>query len=250
MLVYIHGYWNSFDRAARRAAQLHVDLQVRGVTAFFSWPSSSNPVGYLSDLERAQESATCLREFLSQLAHKCRPANIHLIAHSMGNRTLLTSIEKIANEVTQATGVPFAQVILAAPDITVDQFKGLADAYRKVAVRTTIYVSKKDRALSWSRLLRLNNMDLLGLVPPVTTVEGMDTVEATRVDDTFLGHNYFCGSGPVLSDIAIIINEGTPPEKRPNMRKTHSEGDKRDYYLLQDKSDDFTLRRPLRLTEA
>lgn len=241
MLIYVHGYWNSFARAARRAAQLHIDLQVRGATAFYSWPSVCNPFGYVVDQEKAIESARHLRSFLSQIAQKCRPSNIHIIAHSMGNRALLMSIEKIADEVSQATGIPFAQIILAAPDITVDQFKAMADAYKKVSLRTTIYVSKKDRALGGSRLLRIRKADLLGLVPPVTTVDGMDTVEATRVDDTFLGHNYFCGSGPVLDDISLIINEGSPPEERPNIRRQHGAGNDPDYYLLLERSDGFSV---------
>ncbi|MEW5922869.1 MAG: HDOD domain-containing protein [Candidatus Zixiibacteriota bacterium] len=241
LLIYIHGYWHSFDRAARRAAQLHVDLQVNGMTAFYSWPSAANFAGYVSDLERAQESAGYLQQFLWTAATECRPANIHIIAHSMGNRALLTSIEKIANEVTIATGIPFSQIILAAPDITVDQFKALAHAYRKIGVRTTIYVSRKDKAILGSRLLRLKNMDLVGRIPPVTIEDGMDTIEATRVDNTFWGHNYFCGSGPVINDISTVIRKGTPPENRPNIITRRSEKDNRMYYQLLEKLSSFKL---------
>jgi hypothetical protein len=48
-LVFLHGYNVTFRDAAIRAAQLHVDLNVNGATAFFSWPSKGRLTSYLAD---------------------------------------------------------------------------------------------------------------------------------------------------------------------------------------------------------
>src|SRR5262249_34687796 len=48
-LVFIHGYNVSFLDAARRAAQIGFDLQIRGAMAFFSWPSRGSVHAYPAD---------------------------------------------------------------------------------------------------------------------------------------------------------------------------------------------------------
>ena len=37
--IYVHGYYNSFDSAALRTAQMAVDLDVGAIPVFYSWPS-------------------------------------------------------------------------------------------------------------------------------------------------------------------------------------------------------------------
>ena len=217
-LVYIHGYRTSFDEAAIRAAQIGFDLKVPGITAFFSWHSRGELDDYLADGEAIQEAEEPLRQFLLQFATQVDAEKVHLIAHSMGNQGLARAIQGIAEQVTEESGKPFAQILLAAPDIGQALFRRLARAYPKVSERTTLYISARDKALQLSRWLQ--DTPRAGFTPPVTVVDDIDTVEVTDIDLTLLGHGYFAAAEPVLYDMSELIHDGKPPERRLRVRQT------------------------------
>lgn len=52
--IYIHGYSNSFDDAARRTAQMAVGLDIGALPVFYSWPSKGTLAGYEFDENAAE----------------------------------------------------------------------------------------------------------------------------------------------------------------------------------------------------
>ncbi|OQX04549.1 MAG: hypothetical protein BWK76_28570, partial [Desulfobulbaceae bacterium A2] len=91
LLVFLHGYNVTFEEAAQRAAQLAWDLLFSGRVLLFSWPSLGSLPWYVADEERAAAAAAPLHELLQLLAEG--PWNkVHLLAHSMGNRVLLSGL--------------------------------------------------------------------------------------------------------------------------------------------------------------
>jgi|GEM_PF-6148891 len=216
-LVYIHGFRTTFDQAAIRAAQIGCDLKVPGVTAFFSWHSRGEVDEYFADGEAIQEAEAPLRRFLLQFAREVDAEKVHLIAHSMGNQGLARVVQGIAKEVTAESGKPFAQILLAAPDISQSLFRQLAREYPKISERTTLYVSSKDKALGLSRWLQ--DTPRAGFTPPVTVVPDIDTVEVTDIDLTLLGHTYFAEAAAVLYDMKELIDDNKPPGRRARLRE-------------------------------
>jgi esterase/lipase superfamily enzyme len=212
VLVYLHGYNTSFEEAALRAAQIGFDLKAPGATAFYSWPSSAQVKGYAADIARVEASETQIADFLTAVAKSAAVEKVHVIAHSMGNRGFGRAIARITAHATATSGVRFGQIILAAPDLDVDLFRQLAVVYPKVSERTTMYVCAKDKALAASSWLQDSNR--AGFTPPITVLEGIDTVEVTNLDLTMLGHGYFSEAAPVLHDIKDLIDGNKPPEKR------------------------------------
>jgi len=126
LLFYLHGYNTSFDEAARRAGQLFADLKVDGASAFFSWPSKASTRDYLADGDRIADSEADIARFLRGLATELGGATVHIIAHSLGNRGLARAIQRITAVAASSTSVRFGQIILAAPDISVELFQDLA----------------------------------------------------------------------------------------------------------------------------
>jgi hypothetical protein len=51
----------------------------------------------------------------------------------------------------------------------------------------------------------------------LTVLPGIDTVDVTRVDLSFLGHSYYGDEVPVLGDIGMIINCLRVPPPRPHL---------------------------------
>ena len=222
-LVFVHGYNVNFEDAAIRAAQMGYDLQVPGITAFYSWPSQGKLSAYPVDEASIEASEKYMTEFLLNLAEKTDIEKIHIIAHSMGNRGLLRAVQRIISQVQTITNIAFGQIILAAPDVDIDLFKELAKGYRQLAERTTLYISSKDKALATSALIHQHGR--AGFFPPVTVVEGIDTVKVSKIDLTLLGHGYFADARLVLEDIRdLLINNTSPGQRRGRLEPSEEGG--------------------------
>lgn len=202
LLVFIHGYNVSFEDAAKRTAQMSFDLKFPGAAIFYSWPSQANWYGYKSDKERIEMSVGQIRHFLEDLAKRSGADTINLVAHSMGNVGLTAALKDIQSP----DGNPiFNQVVLAAPDIDAETFKN--DIARHIvtkAKRMTLYTSKTDLALIASRYF--NNGSRLGdSGEQVVTYPGIDTIDATTIDSSLLGHSYYGSNITVLTDVGHLL---------------------------------------------
>jgi esterase/lipase superfamily enzyme len=215
-VVFIHGYNVAFEEAALRAAQIGVDLGIEGAMAFFSWPSKGTVGGYQADQSTIEASEPAITQFLVDFARRSGADAVHVIAHSMGNRGVLRAVSRIVEDAQQRSGVEFANFILAAPDVDAETFANLAKAYVELGKRTTLYVSRTDLAVGLSTWL--SQYPRVGYAPPVTVLEGIDTINVTNVDVTLLGHGYVADARPVLNDMHSLIFEGAPPGERFGLR--------------------------------
>jgi esterase/lipase superfamily enzyme len=211
-LVYLHGYQTSFENAARRAAALGYQLKVP-VTAFFSWPSGGAVAKYLYDKDAIEASETAIAEFLVRVAEAARPTKVHIVAHSMGNQGLIKAIREPVIRNAVAKGLRFGQIILAAPDVTVDLFRQRAGEYLQVADRVTMYASSGDLALTAS--MTASGFQRAGYADPEpVVVEGIDTITVDNVNLTLLGHSYAVEEMPVLMDMHMLIRRNVAPKER------------------------------------
>lgn len=221
-LVFIHGFNVSFEDAALRTAQIGVDLDVPGIMAFYSWPSQGKLHKYTADETTIEASEEYIAEFLLNLAQNSGAEKIHIIAHSMGNRGLLRAMQRILAQVQAGSKISFGQIFLAAPDVDPDLFKNLAAAYDNLAERTTLYVSNKDKALATSGII--HDKPRLGFFPPITVVKGIDTVEVSNIDLTFLGHGYYADARDLLQDMYYLLIDNKSPEERFGLQEKEENG--------------------------
>jgi esterase/lipase superfamily enzyme len=216
-LVFVHGYNVTFQDAARRTAQMAYDLKFDGVPLFFSWPSQGKLFDYAVDETNAVWTVSHLRQFLADVARRSGAKQIHLIAHSMGNRALTAALKDLAAQSDLARPV-FDQVLLTAPDIDADVFKSeIAPAITKMAERVTLYASSSDAALLLSK--KLHGYPRAGEAGrDIVIVPGMDTVDVTAVDTSLVGHSYYGDSGSVLSDVVEVLQDAKPADQRKWLR--------------------------------
>jgi esterase/lipase superfamily enzyme len=219
-LVFVHGYNVSFHDAALRAAQIGFDLSIHGTMAFFSWPSRGRLDGYLADAATIEASEGVIGDFLADFVERSGAETVHVIAHSMGNRGVLRAVNRIEHRVKRGHGARLGQFLLAAADVDAGTFRLLAASYGQLAQRTTLYVSSRDRAVEASRWL--HDFDRVGLIPPVTILPGIDTINVTNVDLTTIGHGYVGEARHVLRDMHSLINDNEPPTKRFGVREMHA----------------------------
>jgi esterase/lipase superfamily enzyme len=217
-LVFIHGYNVTFEDAARRTAQIACDLKFGGVPIFYSWPSQGKLLDYEVDETNAVWTVPHLRQFLADVARQSGAQQIHLIAHSMGNRALTGALKDLALKQPDASRPAFDQVLLTAPDIDADVFKNeIAPAMMKSAQRVTLYASSNDAALLLSK--KLHGYPRAGEAGgDIVIVPGMDTVDCTAVDTSLIGHSYYGDSGSVLSDFVEVLQDAKPADQRKWLR--------------------------------
>ena len=221
-LVFLHGFNVSFEEAAIRAAQIGCDLAVTGATAFFSWPSRGSVAAYPADEASIEASEGAIAQFLVEFTARCGAEKVHLIAHSMGNRGLLRSLQRIAADASTRGKVKFGQVFLAAPDVDRDLFLDLARLYPEHADRTTLYASDGDLAVHLSA--KLHDAPRAGYYIPYTVAPGLDTVAVPDFDIDRLGHSYFAQAEALLHDMYDLMRHGEPPGSRQRIVAASYEG--------------------------
>lgn len=213
VIVYIHGYNVAFSSAIKRTAQMAYDFDYSGVPLLFSWPSNASLLDYASDREDAIWSATYLAKFLLDLRSRFSTANIHVVAHSMGNQVLLNAMNELSLQ-QKHSDIKFGSVVLAAPDVDNEWFTHqLAPRISKLAVNWAIYTSANDGALMASE--KVNEAKRLGM--PVSLAENFDVIDTSALNAAPWSipesHSYYANKLPVIEDLVKHL-EGVPPKDR------------------------------------
>jgi esterase/lipase superfamily enzyme len=214
-LVFVHGYNVAFANAARRAAQISVDLKFPGQTFIFSWPSLSETHLYSADEATIEWSTPHFEEFLQLVLTGIGARHVHVIAHSMGNRPLVRAIERLDPSRLPPGSASLRQIIFAAPDVDREVFLQIAAAFHGRAQRFTLYASSNDLALKISRIL--HRYPRAGdAARELVIMDGLDTIDASDADTSLfgLGHTYFAKKRSILNDIHSLILTSKPPENR------------------------------------
>jgi esterase/lipase superfamily enzyme len=216
--LFIHGYNVTFEEAARRTAQISYDLGFDGAPVFYSWPSQGTLSGYTIDESNIEWTQANLSNFLEDFLARSDAQNIYLIAHSMGNRALTRAVSSLLNEKPVLRN-RLRDLILAAPDIDAEVFRrDIAPALTNAGRPVTLYASSEDIALAASKEVhgypRAGDSGQ-GLV----VVQGIETIDATGFDTSFLGHSYFADARSILSDIFYLVRDGQGADKRFGLRR-------------------------------
>jgi esterase/lipase superfamily enzyme len=247
LLVFIHGFDNSFAAALSRAAFNAEWLQASGVpdadtvVIAFTWPSvgqlfaaplSPPDAAYSADQAMAGASGYHLGHFFSEidrlrsLYRVQNPAGrIYLLAHSMGNWALQAAMTWWY-QAQQPGNDMFDEVVLAAADEVADTFQAphgtrlsrIADLGKRV----TIYYSRNDTILWLSAAV--NGNARLGHDGPADKANPqkyppnlfrmMDCTEVSDFARPFLSettHQYYRLSPTVRADIAAVMGGGGAP---------------------------------------
>ena len=239
ILVFIHGFANSFLNAIARAAYNREWFAASGANAAdttviaFSWPSLGQliaapphllPDDYLRDQSQAGRSAFHIASFfanlqpiLTQVRNQGR--RVFLLAHSMGNFALAGAVESWFTHNNPA-GRLFDEVLLAAADERWDSFT-LPMAARlsrlpELTPRTSIYYSVRDIALYLSVtvnfILRLGHEGPIhendaALYPPAQfrLLNCAEVGDYDLLNPPDASHQYYRRSPKVRADIAAVM---------------------------------------------
>ena len=244
VLLYVHGYRETFFTGARDTGQI-ARLAGGGAPAIhYSWPLQGEVLKYAADETNTVWDQRNFQRFLIRLSGAPWASDIVLVAHSLGARLALPALEAFGTE----TGANIRTIVLAAPDVDRQDFERDVGARllspEQVAAgrRITIYVSARDRALDLSYDLhgypRLGRPDCFNpfkakelraaghpvrcypqapatanpLQPPAMTV-----IDTTEVKRSRTGHSDYLKSAAACRDFAAVLR-GTSPRSAERQR--------------------------------
>lgn len=214
--LFVHGYNVSFADAAFRTAQITFDLRFSGEAVFYSWPSQASTTSYTVDEANIEWSSYNMKNFLKDYLTKTDAKNIYLVAHSMGNRGLTKALIELMNEQPELKN-KITEIILAAPDIDADVFKRDIGPkmISKIGKPITLYVSSDDLALLASK--KVHGSYRAGEAgSQIVVLKGIETIDASGQDSSFLSHSYFATTSNLIKDIFDLMKSG----KRATDRET------------------------------
>jgi len=239
VFIYVHGFHNTFEKAAYAMAELWHFLGRIGVPIIYTWPAGYPGLfGYTYDRESSEFTVYHLRETLNFIASFPEVEKIHVIAHSRGTDVAIDALRELTIGARAAGIDPKRQLkihnfVLAAPDIDVsvaEQRLG-GDSLGLSANRFTIYTSPADKAISVANKLFQSPRGRIGTFGPKKMTEsikaemefsssnaifvnfagGSDMLDASV--DKF-GHSYFRNAPSVSSDLVLMLRDdleaGTP----------------------------------------
>jgi len=224
LFIFVHGFNNTFEDAARRAAQMAYDLDFDGTPILYSWPSQGFVVAYTADEAAVGISGRKLADFLETVVSQSGAQRIHVLAHSMGNRALIEAMQTyLAKRAPNERQHIFGQIVFTAPDVDRDYFIDAIDSLRGTAERVTLYASDNDHALHYSQFV--HGAPRAGTAGDVIIkLAGLDTIDMSAVPADILGHSYFAANSGAIYDIFRILWRGDPPPQRCGMSKPKDGG--------------------------
>ncbi len=241
VILYIHGFNETFATAAFTAAELCHFLGREPVCAFFTWPASHTGnflISYTNTTESADYSVDHLKKAIRVIASQPAVERVHLLAHSRGAALTLEAAHQLLIESIAAGRDPFeslkiGELVFFSPDVDMEIAAQRITAYisdpdlmstwteqrlpRGLQGKLTIYTSPEDRALLVARILfrsryRLGQITAEDLEPGaqefLARLRKIDliTYEGKRTD--FFGHSYFTSNPVVSSDLIQLLRYG------------------------------------------
>ena len=222
LLLFVHGFNVSFDAAIVRTAQIALDMPFNGAVVAYCWPSQCGVLNYEADEPINKASVSPFTQFLkTMLAGVPKETRINIVVHSMGNRIVMEALHNLpAPRGGNSANKSFANVVLCAPDVGRNDFLDWAPGVVAQSDRVTLYANSSDTALIASKSLHSEMRAGDAWVPLV--VEGIETIDCSRIDLSLMGHSYYGSNTDVLSDLFMLIKEDHPASKRPHLTKKKS----------------------------
>ncbi|MGH7131349.1 MAG: alpha/beta hydrolase [Phycisphaerales bacterium] len=248
VVVFIHGFNNTFDDAVLRLAQAWHFTGRKGVPIVYSWPAGSpGLLNYAHDRESGEFTTVHLKMLLTTLARCPQIERIHILSHSRGTDVAITALRELNAEIRGATGygviaknlglVPapaagapeprtafdvlkIQTLVLAAPDIDSEVFtqRFIGENLLQCCNNLVVYFSAEDSALGLANWLfngrtRLGDMHITDFTPQQRdALSQLSKVQLINCKLTgYSSHSYFTQHPSAVSDLFLVMVAERPP---------------------------------------
>jgi esterase/lipase superfamily enzyme len=209
VLIYVHGFNQTFETAALDAARLSDGIRFRGDTMVFSWPSKANLLDYGYDRESAMWSRDALEKVLDGLMASPTVGRLHLVAHSIGTMLTMEALRQLYAHHGDGIAERLGAVVFASPDIDMDVFASSVAHIGPIAHNITVVTATNDRALAVSRWIA-GGMTRVGAAQK-TQLErlGLHVIDASQEGWGVINHDLFLSNGQIRQVIRHAVDSPT-----------------------------------------
>jgi esterase/lipase superfamily enzyme len=209
VLIYVHGFKQTFETAVLDAAHLSDGIRFRGRTMAFSWPSRAGLFDYAYDRDSAMWSRDAFERVLTDLVSAPGTGRVHIVAHSMGTMLTLESLRQLYGRYGDTVTGRIGAVVFAAPDIDMDVFSSAVQRIGPLAGKITVIASTNDRALALSGQLA-GGMTRVGAAEKAAIAQlGVRVVDASQEGWGIINHDLFLSNSEVQRVIRRSIDGTT-----------------------------------------
>ena len=215
-LIFVHGFNTRYDDAVFRFAQFVHDSGTEFTPILFTWPSRGKVIAYNYDRESTNYSRDAFEALLRTAAADPSVKEVAILAHSMGTWLTMETLRQMAIRDGRLPA-KIHDVILASPDIDGDVFRRQISRFGNPRPRVSLFVSRDDKALDFSKLIA-GDVDRLGAIDPAVepwkstlekeNVHVFDLTDIKTADR--LNHGKFAADGDVLRLIGGRLVAGQP----------------------------------------
>jgi esterase/lipase superfamily enzyme len=206
VLIYVHGFKQTFETAALDAAHLSDGIRFRGRTMVFSWPSKAGFFDYAYDRESAMWSRDDFERVLSSIVSAPGTGRVHLVAHSMGTMLALESLRQLYARYGDSVTGRMGAIVFAAPDIDMDVFSSAVTRIGPLAGKITVIAATNDRALALSGRIA-GGMTRVGAAEKVAIERlGVRVIDASDAGWGIINHDLFLSNSEVQRVIRRSID--------------------------------------------
>ncbi|MGC0392559.1 esterase/lipase superfamily enzyme [Bradyrhizobium liaoningense] len=209
VLIYVHGFKQTFETAVLDAAHLSDGIKFRGRTMAFSWPSRAGLFDYAYDRDSAMWSRDDFERVLSALVSAPGGGRVHIVAHSMGTMLTLESLRQLYGRYGDTVTSKIGAVVFAAPDIDMDVFSSAVQRIGPLAGKITVIAATNDRALALSGQIA-GGMTRVGAAEKAAIARlGVRVVDASQEGWGIINHDLFLSNAEVQRVIRRSIDGTT-----------------------------------------
>jgi esterase/lipase superfamily enzyme len=211
LLLYVHGFNQTFETAALDAARLSDGIRFRGETMVFSWPSKAKLLDYGYDRESAMWSRDALEQVLSGLIASPAVRRVHIVAHSVGTMLTMEATRQIYDRHGGVVADRIGTVVFASPDIDMDVFSSSVERIGPLASKIVVITSTNDRALAVSRWMA-GGITRVGAAEQAALKRlGLQVIDASQQGWGIINHDLFLSNTQIRQVIRRAI-DGRPLE--------------------------------------
>ena len=206
VLVYVHGFKQTFETAALDAAHLADGIKFRGQTMVFSWPSKAGLFDYAYDRDSAMWSRDGFERVLQSAITTPGVGRVHIVAHSMGTMLTLESLRQLYARNGDAVTDKIGAVVFASPDIDMDVFSSAVVRIGPLGRKITVVAATNDRALALSGRLA-GGMTRVGAAEKAAIEQlGGRVIDASEAGWGIINHDLFLSNAEVRRVIRRSID--------------------------------------------
>jgi esterase/lipase superfamily enzyme len=205
VLIYVHGFNQTFETAALDAARLSDSIGFHGETLVFSWPSRAKLFDYGYDRDSAMWSRDALHAVLDALLANPTTGRVHIVAHSIGTMLTMEALRQLYAERGALAADRIGALVFASPDIDMDVFTSSVEHIGPLARKITVITATNDRALALSGWMA-GGMTRVGAEETAKLkLFGLHVVDASEEGWGVINHDLFLSNEQIRQVIRRVI---------------------------------------------